>query len=728
MHGDRVSDTFAGQFALMGTMNPYVDSQDYLERVYAGVLGKIIGVYLGRPIENWTYDRILSEFGEVDYYIHEKRGRPLVVTDDDISGTFTFFRALEDNGYDPDLTPAQIGETWLNYIIEKTTILWWGGFGNSTEHTAFLRLKRGFPAPQSGSSKLNGAVLSEQIGAQIFIEGWGFINPGDPAAAASFARRAASVSHDGEAVHAAAVIASLVAQAFVEKDIDRLLDTAVAQIPEDSVIYRLIADVRQWHSAEPDWRKNREKLEERYGYDRFLGPVHVVPNHGLIILALLHGEGDFQRSLSIVNTCGWDTDCNSGNLGSILGVRNGLEGIDDGPDWRGPVADRLYLPSADAGRSISDAGRETYAIVNAARALRGLGSIHAKEGARFHFELPGSVQGFRLENTPETVGVATLRNVPGHSRLGTRSLAISFRRLAQGRAARLLTSTFVPPEAIDWTTGYVLISSPTIYSGQVLTAEVSADPDNATAVQCRPYISVYNEDDALARITGAEQHLRPGERFSIGWKIPTTNGYPIAEVGIELTSRQSTEGVVYLDSLDWSGSPDISLPPVSGRMWGRAWAKAIDRFTFVRDGYSMLAQDEGVGLLMHGTREWKDYRFSANLTPSLVTQFGICARVQGLRRYYAFTIGSDGMARITRHRDGIAVLASVPFEVELNRAYEFMIETSGNVIRCWLNGARVFEITDPAPLSDGGIAMLVEEGCVAAKDIRVGPLPGATVA
>jgi hypothetical protein len=27
---------------------------DYLERVYAGVLGKIIGVYLGRPFEGWT--------------------------------------------------------------------------------------------------------------------------------------------------------------------------------------------------------------------------------------------------------------------------------------------------------------------------------------------------------------------------------------------------------------------------------------------------------------------------------------------------------------------------------------------------------------------------------------------------------------------------------------------------------------------------------------------------
>jgi hypothetical protein len=27
---------------------------DYLERVYAGVLGKLIGVYLGRPFEGWT--------------------------------------------------------------------------------------------------------------------------------------------------------------------------------------------------------------------------------------------------------------------------------------------------------------------------------------------------------------------------------------------------------------------------------------------------------------------------------------------------------------------------------------------------------------------------------------------------------------------------------------------------------------------------------------------------
>ena len=45
----------------------------------------------------------------------------------------------------------------------------------------------------------------------------------------------------------------------------------------------------------------------------------MVPNHALIIFALLYGDDDFRKSLMIVNTSGWDTDCNSGNVGAILG-------------------------------------------------------------------------------------------------------------------------------------------------------------------------------------------------------------------------------------------------------------------------------------------------------------------------------------------------------------------------------------------------------------------------
>ena len=85
--------------------------KDYLERVYAGVLGKIIGVYLGRPFEGWSYDRIMAELGEVNGYVNKRLNAPLIVTDDDISGTFTFLRALDDYGNNRDVTPAQIGQT-----------------------------------------------------------------------------------------------------------------------------------------------------------------------------------------------------------------------------------------------------------------------------------------------------------------------------------------------------------------------------------------------------------------------------------------------------------------------------------------------------------------------------------------------------------------------------------------------------------------------------------------
>lgn len=109
---------------------------DYAEAVYAGVLGKIIGVYLGRPVEGWPYEDIRSRFGDVAYYVNADLGLPLIVADDDISGTFAFFRAVTDHdqGHDhaPGPTAEQIGDTWLNYIVERRTILWWGGLGRST--------------------------------------------------------------------------------------------------------------------------------------------------------------------------------------------------------------------------------------------------------------------------------------------------------------------------------------------------------------------------------------------------------------------------------------------------------------------------------------------------------------------------------------------------------------------------------------------------------------------
>jgi ADP-ribosylglycohydrolase len=720
---------------------------DYTERVYAGVLGKIIGVYLGRPFEGWTYERIMEELGEIWYYVHDKRDLPLIVTDDDITGTFIFLRALPDYGNSRDLTAAQIGRTWLNYLIEERTILWWGGLGNSTEHTAYLRLKSGIEAPRSGSIELNSKVVAEQIGAQIFIDGWAMVAPGDPELAAEFARRAGSVSHDGEAIYGAQVLAAMEAQAFVESDIDKLVDTAVTLIPKDSVIYRMIGDIRERRVKEPDWRKAFGLLTADYGYDKYGGNCHMVPNHGLIVLSLLYGDDDFQKTLMIVNTCGWDTDCNSGNVGCLMGIKNGLAGIDAGPDWRGPVADQLYLPAADGGRAITDAVTETYHIVNIGRALVGEEPVAPKNGSRFHFELPGAVQCFRPEasikpkgrvrveymfghpvlrgggGSPSCGDTVKVENVAGHSQRGTRSLAIRYHHVATGRPARVATATFVPPEAIEMP-GYGLLASPTLYAGQTVRAGVAADERNGVPITCRLYIRTYGAEDELVRTYGPEIVLEAGADHEFEWRIGDTGSAPIAEIGLEISSDRRADGSIYLDYLTWDGPPDVTLtrPAEGGTMWRRAWVNGLEEYSRWWPEPYRLIQNCGTGLLMQGTREWTDYRISADVTPHMVTSAGIAARVQGMRRYYALLLCNDGKARLVKALDGDTVLAETDFIWKFGTTHDLSLEVVGTHLRAWVDGQQLFEVDDAdRPLTGGGVALLCEEGRTATQAVAVRP-------
>ena len=342
----------------------------YQNTIYAGVLGKILGVYLGRPVEGWTYEKIMKTFGEVYFYKNHKTGAPLIVPDDDISGTFAFFRALEDNNYDPELSAEAIGDAWLNYIVENETILWWGGLCRSTEHTAYLRLKNGIKAPESGSEKLNGKSMSEQIGSEIFIDTWALVNPNNPQRAAEMARKAASVSHDGLAIDAAVYLAVMEAMAFEEKDINKLLDRGLEYI-DNPFFEELIKELRERCAKAKDWHEVREWIAEYHGYDKYPGNCPMVTNHLTLLMAFIMAGDDFQKSIMIASSAGWDTDCNSGNVGCLNGIRLGLEGFEKGADLRKPVADRLYVVTSDSGETISDAVLETRKIVRAAAALAG---------------------------------------------------------------------------------------------------------------------------------------------------------------------------------------------------------------------------------------------------------------------------------------------------------------------------------------------------------------------
>ncbi|XAS68617.1 ADP-ribosylglycohydrolase family protein [Micrococcaceae bacterium Sec5.7] len=687
----------------------------YAEQVYAGLLGKVIGVYLGRPVENWTYESIQERLGDIEYYVHDKLGVPLIVTDDDIAGTVTFLRAAEDSGRGYDTSAMDVAACWLNYLIENRSVLWWGGVGNSTEHTAYMRLKDGYQPPYSGSIELNSKTVAEQIGSQIFIDGWAMIAPGSPKLAAELARRASTVSHDGEAIYGAQMLAAMESMAFATADINTIIEAGLAQIPTDSVIAMMIADIRRWHDTEPNWRKARENLQASYGYELYGGNCHMVPNHGLIILAFLYGNGDFSRSMMIVNTAGWDTDCNSGNLGCLIGIMHGLAGLEAGHDWRGPVADRIYVPTADAGSGITDVVLESLRITNIARAAVGLEPLAPKNGARFHFSFPGSMQGFTVP------GAGSVCNAELPDSSGERGLLIT-----GSEPISVATPTFIPPEARTMPGGYALDVSPTIYSGQEMTMEfLVASDDFDTITDVTAFVRHYNGEDELVEVQGPAQAVTEG-RNSLSWIIPDTSGQPIADIGIMVRPRPGKIARLFLDRVDWSGIPTISLrrPADGGTMWRRAWVDNLDHQEWQwPESFRLIANTRERRVMITGSLDWQDYAVEAALTPHMADSMGIAARVQGLQRYYLLRCDRGGELQLIKRDGEDRVLARAPFHWRPEEQVRLRLEVNGGSLHGFVDGTLMLSASDDLrPLRTGGVAVACEAGRVGCDEVNVEPL------
>jgi hypothetical protein len=541
------------------------------------------------------------------------------------------------------------------------------------------------------------------------------VAPGDPEFAADLARRAGSVSHDGESVYGAQVIAAIESMAFVESDMNKLLDTGLSVVPADSVIARVVHDVRNWHAQSDDWRATRAKIGELYNYDIYGGACHMVPNHALIIMALLHGNGEFTRSQMIVNTAGWDTDCNAANVGCIIGIRNGLAAFEEGYDWRGPVADRMYLSTADGGRGITDALTESYRIMKAAAALQGEPFEAPAGGAKFHFSQPGSVQGFEWD--PES-GEGKVSNPAGGA------LRIE---PAGNEPIRVVTPTFVPEEAKEMP-GYQLFASPTLYSGQTVTATVHA----TGAATVGLIANAYGEGDQSYTIAGPSQQVAPGSSVELTWTMPEIDGHPFHAIGLEVSG-----GAVELQRLDWGGVPTVTfkrpsdcpiatwfdqpeIPP--SVMWRKAFVDGVDAYGYWWKEAFRISQNAGRGVMAQGTHDWDDYRVSATVTPMLASSAGIAARVQGMTRYYALVLTNKNTVQLIKLDDTEQVLAEQPFTWNVFEKYDMTLEVNGETITGKVGDATLSVTDTGTRLRNGSAGYTIEVGTMASEALSISPL------
>lgn len=692
--------------------------QNYQNAIYAGVLGKIIGVYLGRPVEGWSFEKIRDRFGEVYYYKGHFTGAPLIVPDDDISGTFAFFRALEDNGYSAGLTAEDIGNAWLNYIVENETILWWGGLCRSTEHTAYIRLKNGIKAPMSGSEALNGKSMSEQIGSEIFIDTWALVNPGNPQRAADMARKAASVSHDGLAVDAAVYLAVMEAMAFEEKRIDTLLDKGMEYI-DNPFFESLVTELRERCKKAEDWHEVRDWIAREHGYEKYPGNCPMVTNHLTLLMAWIMGGDDFNKACMIACSAGWDTDCNSGNVGCLNGIRLGLEGFSKGADLRKPVADRLYVVTSDGGETISDAVIETRKIVKAAARLNGEEALIPKE--RYAFEYPGSVQGvIPFDEDQEEQVLTRIENA--YESTGEYGCKISYEGLGAGVHASCCVDTFIDlkPKGKEGTSYFDVLCSPTLYSGQEITACVTAieevNPD------FRFFIQYFDENDQLAILYADAVKLKKG-RNTIQWRVPDTRGHAIYRLGITLRSDIRVDGSIILNTLDWSNAPvkyemgrsmemTPSLTPwTTTTAWLKTFVSSADHFNPDYTVTFSICHERENGVVTTGSSAWDDYTVSSVITFSQQDAAGLVARAKGHRQYYGAVL-TKGCACIYKQKnEQRLVLAKEPFPYQIDETHKLAFRVKKEALELYVDDQLALSAED-SQYRRGQAGFVVDSGAV----------------
>jgi ADP-ribosylglycohydrolase len=694
---------------------------EYIEKIYAGWLAKIIGIRLGAPIEGWSYEKIKNVYGELDRYAVDYRD---FAADDDSNGPLFFLRALEDGRNGFDLSAEAVGEALLNYAPFEHSFFWWGGYGVSTEHTAYLNLRNGINAPRSGSIEQNGYAVAEQIGGQIFIDTWGLVNPGNPDRAARFAEKAASVTHDRNGIYGGIFVASCIAYAFDKKDIRAIIEKGLSYIPVDCEYTRVVRAVMKYYddTDQKNWRDCFGYIFENFGYDRYPGNCHIIPNAAVMILALLYGEGDFSKTITICNMCGWDTDCNAGNVAAIMGTALGLEGIDY-DKWRRPINDFLACSSVMGAMNIMDIPYGASYITKLAWALAGedLPSpwdvIISNLIDSCHFEYPGSVHAIRVrtERTVDKTQVELI-NTDETAHSGKRSLKVHVMPLHPAERVYVYKKTYYFSQDFH-DSRYDPSFSPLVYPGQTVHGSVYLPKYGNNCLACM-YVHNHTTGDI---IEGMKAELKKGQWTELECKIPPLEaglideaGFAFDMLGLQHAPRDLS---CMVDDLYFDGKPNYSIDfaKTTEDQWTR-FHHEIVQFSRLK-GLWYIENDEAhlsccdFGEVYTGKHDWTDYTAVFELRPVAGSDHFVNVRVQGAIRSYAAGLTSGGRLALYKNENGYRKLAEENFPWEAGKYYTIKVNAKEANIKVSINGKVLINFTDKDhPYLYGSIGLSTRNG------------------
>lgn len=291
-----------------------ITKEDMKDKVAGAWAAKMIGVMYGRSMEFKAVGKTFED--SIPWYPSLVENSLL---EDDIYGQLSLMSSLEKYG---DKATVQ--------LLAKD-------FANASFPLCHANLQarknifEGLTPPQTGHPEYS--MHADDIDFQIESDFIGFIHPTMTKASNAMADSVGRIMAYGDGLYGGMFVSAMHTIAYKETDITKIVKEALKAIPTRSTYAQCLQDVVLLFEKDPtDWKKAWSFIENKWAKDDICVPYHdfnidAKLNGAYIVIGLLYGQGDFQKTMEIAIRCGQDTDCNSANAAAVLGIIKGYNGI-----------------------------------------------------------------------------------------------------------------------------------------------------------------------------------------------------------------------------------------------------------------------------------------------------------------------------------------------------------------------------------------------------------------
>jgi hypothetical protein len=357
-----------------------ISVSDLKDRIAAAWIGQMIGNIYGLPHEN---KYITAPGAETWPYGYTKNLDKLnkyngAFSDDDTDVEYMYLLQMQQFGPEPSY--AQLRDAWMYHIRDRVWLANRGALG---------LMHFGYTPPFTGSKDLNPHWY--QIDPQLINEIWAVTAPGMVNYAADKSDWAARITSDDWATEPTIFYGAMYSAAFFESDINKLIETGLEALPATGRFKATALEMIALHAKYPDdWKASWQVMAQKYYVDepdmtKTIWNANL--NGACAILAMLYGNGDFQRTLDLSCAMGFDADNQAATVAGLMGVIKGMKGLPENlylpiEGWEKPFNDnyinitRYDLPDAKITDIIDKTLKETIDLI----LLKG-GSISGKPGS-----------------------------------------------------------------------------------------------------------------------------------------------------------------------------------------------------------------------------------------------------------------------------------------------------------------------------------------------------------